>query len=341
MPVGAEMTWSGLEFESHGPFRANDQTSMVLTVRTSPDDTQTTCTVSNFSFLLPPESSLLKLIFGSVEFTQKAGQAPDLKIGNLQVEFEGVLKLLQQVQLEIKKALGTGGKLPTIKSIPDGIRAAYGFSLPSVSAAAFLLRNVTIGIAVEVPFSGRPVTTSLNLATREDPFNLTVLAFGGGGYLDIQIAGTELSRLEMSMNFGAFLAVDFVVASAEVHAFGGVNLTIGPSGSVTFEAFIRIGGSVEILGLVSVAVELLVALTYHELDNRLVGRAKLVIEIDLTLFSESVEIDSGEWVLIGGTAPGRDALPGGVIVSSEDDLLSNEDDLLRAWQEYREAFAPA
>ncbi len=100
------------------------------------------------------------------------------------------------------------------------------------------------------------------------------------------------------------------------------------------EAFIRIGGSIEILGLVSVAVELLVVLTYDEFGNRLVGRAKLVIEIDLTLYSESVEIDSGEWVLIGGTAPVRDVLPVGGI-------LSNEDNVLRAWRKYREAFAPA
>jgi len=49
---------------------------------------------------------------------------------------------------------------------------------------------------------------------------------------------------------------------------------------------------------VSISINLLVTLSYRD-GNRLVGRATIVVEIDLTLYSDSVEIDSGEWVLAG------------------------------------------
>ncbi len=50
----------------------------------------------------------------------------------------------------------------------------------------------------------------------------------------------------------------------------------------------------------SVSVELCIALAYQPATNALVGRATLVLEIDLTLWSDSVELDSGAWVLAGG-----------------------------------------
>jgi hypothetical protein len=38
--------------------------------------------------------------------------------------------------------------------------------------------------------------------------------------------------------------------------------------------------------------------------NRLVGRAKIVVEIDITLYSDSIELDSGDWVIAGGASSG-------------------------------------
>jgi hypothetical protein len=98
---------------------------------------------------------------------------------------------------------------------------------------------------------------------------------------------------------------------------------------VSLTGYLRMGGCVEILGLVSISIELCVALSYRSDRNALVGRATVVIEIDLTLWSDSVELDSGEWVLAGGSG-------GGQRVSF---LAAGEDDGLRRWREYRAAFA--
>jgi hypothetical protein len=69
--------------------------------------------------------------------------------------------------------------------------------------------------------------------------------------------------------------------------FGGVVFTkVGQAIQIT--GYLRIGGMVRVLGLISVSVELTIAMTY--VPNMLTGSAKLVITVDLTFWSTSVEI---------------------------------------------------
>ena len=183
---------------------------------------------------------------------------------------------------------------------------------------------------------------ALGFATRAKPFNLSVLMFGGGGYVDLEFDHTGLSRMEISLQFGASVAVKFLVASGEAHVLGGIRYELVPpkapetESSVVLTGFIRIGGSLDVLGLVSVSVELGATLGYETIGNQLVGRAHAVIEIDLTLFADSVELDSGPWVIAGDDAPaGATPASGAPGVLVADDL----DPYLSEWLEYRRAFA--
>ena len=122
-----------------------------------------------------------------------------------------------------------------------------------------------------------------------------------------------------------------MIASGEVHALGGVRFVLERDGAVTVTGYLRIGGSVEVLGLLTVSIELCLSLTYKSERNALVGRATLVIEIDLTLWSDSVELDSGEWVLAGDEERFQ-ALAGA-------DPAAFADEGLARWRSYRAAFA--
>src|SRR4029077_8462489 len=132
---------------------------------------------------------------------------------------------------------------------------------------------------------------SLAFAARANPFQLAVMMFDGTGYIELELNRDGLKRFEASLEFGAFMAVDFVVASGEVHALGGVRFVLESSGAVTIAGYLRVGGSVEVLGLISVSIELCLTLAYKSEQQALVGRATLVIEIDLTLWSDKVELD--------------------------------------------------
>ncbi len=69
-----------------------------------------------------------------------------------------------------------------------------------------------------MPFLGKSVTVGFNFCTRERPFTLAVMFLGGGGWFLIRLAPDELDVLEVGLEAGASLAVDFGVASGSVSA---------------------------------------------------------------------------------------------------------------------------
>ncbi|NUK75696.1 hypothetical protein HRW22_33080, partial [Streptomyces lunaelactis] len=331
-PPAVTMKWQHVKLCDHPPFHVSDKapenvrapvTELCLEITTSPTGTRTSCTVNDFSLRLPPSGEpLLHLAFRSLTFIQETGREPRLEVNGVSAEFMGLLKLLKDLQEKV--ALGDSAPIVTVSE--QGATAQYAVAVTEVATGGFLLRNIAFRAGVNVPFDGTPVSVTLGFATRENPFNLSVLLFGGGGYIDVRIDKDGLQRLEASLEFGAAFAVDFIVATGEVHALGGVRYAMerGQNGTlVSLTGFIRIGGSVEVLGLVSVSIELRVTLTYNPDRNQMTGRATLVIEIDLILYSDSVEIDSGEWVLAG--KEGAPAL---------------DDSGLTAWIDYRKAFTP-
>lgn len=322
---GATMTWKDLTLKSHGPFRTKDGTSFELTVVRSPALTETRCTIKNFALVLPPGGDLVRLDFAELTFRQRPGQAPDLDVKGFKFSLGGDLGLLKTLQEKID----FGAAAPEVKATPNGMRAGYRLAVPEVTAGVFVMKNIAASVSVEVPFDGEPIVTSLAFASRENPFGLAVSMFGGGGYLIFEIAQEGIRKLEASLDFGASVAIGVGVAKAEVHALGGVRfLLVGSEVKVT--GFLRIGGSVDVLGLVSVSVELRVELSYD--GTVLSGRATAVIHIDVTFWSGSIEIDSGEYVFAGAMA--------GPAVEPHTSIEAQEPSLAD-WQKYRDKFGGA
>ena len=54
-----------------------------------------------------------------------------------------------------------------------------------------------------------------------------------------------------------------------------------------------------LFGLVSVSIEMVIILGYDGADNRLVGRATIVVEVGIAYMHQSVTLDSGDWILAG------------------------------------------
>ena len=99
------------------------------------------------------------------------------------------------------------------------------------------------------------------------------MMFGGGGYVELALDRDGLKRFEASLEFGAFVAVDFVIASGEVHALGGVRFVLERDGAVTVTGYLRIGGSVEVLGL-SDGVDRAVSVTDLQIRTQRAGRPR-------------------------------------------------------------------
>ena len=332
-----KMNWPEQELKPFAPFGSKvvkeeapepPKPTLRLDITTCGPAVSSDCTVTNFSLSFPTVKPLVILNFDKLRYHQESGHEPTLDISGLDVQFSEELDILQSLQ----GAAPLGGKGPTFQVSEKGIVAAYSLPIPDASSGAFVLRNLVFSARVVVPFQGDPVSVAVAFASRAKPFNLSVMMLGGGGYVDVELDGKGLRRLDVALEFGASVAVDFVVASGEAHILGGIRFQLLPDESVELVGFLRIGGSLEVLGLVSVSVELVLTLGYQSRGNKLVGRATLVIEIDLTIYADSVEIDSGEWTIAGGEEPA---------VELATPPRRSTDDFAQMWQQHKGAYEPA
>lgn len=309
-PVGVRFEWKEVPLKAAGIFRPRvsdgaDPTApcdLDLQVRVVGEDSTTAATVRNFALALPPDDTLITLSFRSLQMVQSKGKPPAVHIEGFDFELAGALKLLRELQEEVLGYLTGHNPGVVVRRTPNGIAAGYAFTLPEVSAGVFMMRNMGVSIDVAIPFDDNPVQITLGFARPDNQFVLAVTIFGGGGYFLITMGHSGVQAVDLQLTFGAFVSVSFLVAKGEVHAYGAVQLKLA-NGETTFSATLRLGGSVDVLGIVSVAVELVLQLTYNSQENLLSGRATLVIEVHLLFFSRSVKLDSGEWILAGSRRP--------------------------------------
>lgn len=178
---------------------------------------------------------------------------------------------------------------PYVDISPEGATAGFDLALPNVSIGVFSLENVALGADARVPFLGDAMTVGFHFCSKDAPFRLTVMCIGGGGWLVLRAAPKGLVLLELGLEACASLSVDLGVASGSVSIAVGVYLRLeSEKGLLT--AYFRIRGEVSVLGLVSASITLELALAYRFDTGKLIGRASLVVEVEVLFFSASVEI---------------------------------------------------
>ncbi|MSR56220.1 MAG: hypothetical protein EXS05_00915 [Planctomycetaceae bacterium] len=234
--------------------------------------------------------------FSMFSFTAKSGQKTDVTVSldpEQPVEFRGDLAFIE----ELRKAIPPGlfGDGPSLDITPQGIRAGFSFALPPVSVGVFALKDVSLGAALTLPFiSGKPVF-DFNVSERQHPFLLAVSLFGGGGFFHLQLDTAGIKLLEAAFEFGAAAAIDIGVASGEVHIMAGIYFAMQRKENSTdlaciLSGYLRLGGSLSVLGLIKVSVEFNLSFTYDSVKDKAYGRATLTVQVEVLLFSTSVEL---------------------------------------------------
>jgi hypothetical protein len=202
----------------------------------------------------------------------------------------------------------------------DGVEAGYTLAIPSVGIGVFSLQNINLTAALTLPFIGAPMSMRFAFSEQQDPFLLTVSMFGGGGYLELAVDPGGVQRLAGSLEFGGCFSLNLGVASGGVYLMAGVSFA--REGEVyRFGGYLRCGGAVEVLGLITISVEFFMTLEHLTNPSRLRGAATLKVEIEILFFSQTVNL-TVERQFAGGGDPGFA------------DLMTQKD-----WGEYCEAFA--
>ncbi len=290
------------------------------------------CALTHFDLNLlgDGDAGFIRLEFEKIEFTGDSSFKTDVDVGFSGIHFIGVLSFVEVLRDLIP--LDGFSDPPALTIDEHGIDASFSVALPNIAVGVMSLTNLRLGAGFTVPFIGQPLSVRFFFCTREAPFTLTVTLFGGGGFFGICIDPHGVQKLEASFEFGAAIAIDFGVASGGVHVMAGIYFKMEPN-KASLTGYFRLGGYVDVLGLISASIELYMDLTYVFEEGKCIGHASLTIEVHVLFFSASVTISCERKFAGSSGDPTFSALVGpgdGVVVTP---------DTQYPWREYCEAFA--
>ncbi len=292
------------------------------------------CTLTKVDLRLPPgKDRCIEIPVERIRLLAVAGAKLDVDVVLGTIQFAGPLAFVNELR-ELIPADGFSDP-PALEVTPEGVSSGFSVALPDVAIGIFALQHVSLGARFELPFIGSPPSFSFNFCTRNEPFLLTVSAFGGGGFFLVRLDPEGMQRLEASLEFGASVSMNFGVASGGVHVMAGIYFLLETAGA-KLTGYFRAGGNVSVLGIVSISIELYLGLEYDPDSGKAIGRASLTVEIELCLFSTSVQI-SCERKLAGsaGDPPLTDLLS----PYKDPDDKSGSPRIIDPWADYCRAYA--
>lgn len=275
-------------------FKPNDQRGLHLDVEvtasaSAPPSVDILAEIVDFDLNLigDAETGLMKLKFRRIGFHAGSGTKSEVDVVFGGISFLGPLSFVDRLR-ELIPFDGFSDP-PFVDITPAGIGAGFDLTLPNVSIGVFSLENITLGADARIPFLGDAMSVGFHFCSKDAPFRLTVMCIGGGGWLVLRASPKGLVLLELGLEACASLSVDLGVASGSVSIAVGVYLRLeGTTGMLA--AYFRIRGEVEVLGLISASITLELSLAYQFNTGKLIGRASLVVDVEVLFFSASVEI---------------------------------------------------
>ena len=157
-------------------------------------------------------------------------------------------------------------------------------TLPPAAVGVFSLENIKLAAGLDLPLlTGKP-QVDFSFAERAHPFLLTVSLLGGGGFLHVQLDTEGMKLLEAAFEFGANASINLGVASGGVHIMAGIYFSMqveAGSTKATLQGYLRMGGELSVLGIISMSLEFLLSFTYDfrpqgerpcDVDRRCEGR---------------------------------------------------------------------
>ena len=313
-------------FEWHPPLESLSLAALSLTFTNSTLDLKVKITAQLATPPVPPVSELhgkvgsfdlsfaglIALHFNSMTFDSVTGQKPNidvtLKKNPVPVEFLGELAFVNALRdlipsggfspasavpsaALVAAAAPVPANGPFLEVTPSQIIAGFALAVPSVGIGVFSLENIRLSAALTLPLEDKPVGFAFNFGERDHKFLLTVDLLAGGGFLAIELSSQGVQRLEFAVEFGANVALNLFVASGSAHVLAGVHLAFTQSEGKSFIAYLRAGGELTVLGLVSISVDFYLALGYRTgPPDDLYGIASLTVEVSVAFISKSVTL---------------------------------------------------
>lgn len=234
-------------------------------------------------------AGIARLIIAELSFRSEPGKKPDLSAEGVDLEFMGPLTFVNT----LRNILPRDGfsDPPYVDVTPQGIKAGYTLGIPTVGVGVFSLQNIAISAGLSVPFGDEPASVSFALSERHHPFTVTVAIFGGGGFFGLVVSASRVEQVEAAIEFGGNVSLNLGVASGGVFVMAGIYFKLTAT-TLTLTGYLRCGGHLSILGLISLSLEFYLGLTYREKNggSEVWGQATLKVAVKVLFFSASVSL---------------------------------------------------
>jgi hypothetical protein len=232
---------------------------------------------------------VVRINFDEFRFASGTGRATSVDValaGANPFEFKGALEFVRKISEIIPPGI-FGANGPRIILRPDAIEVGFALPLPPAAFGVFSIRNIAISTSLTLPFlTGRP-SLAFALSSREKPFQIAVLILGGGGFVRVELDTEGVRGVEVMFEFGGMFALDVGVASGSVHILAGIYIGLkGDASELT--GYVRVGGEVTALAIVSVSIEFMLSLSYFPGPKIAKGVAKVSISVRVAFVSVSV-----------------------------------------------------
>ncbi|MFM8319980.1 MAG: hypothetical protein ACKOC5_03610 [Chloroflexota bacterium] len=261
--------------------------------------------LENFSLTF---GEVLRAGFRALEFRSGTGQKSQLTpiIDPDDFEFTGPLAFLDVLRKAIP--LDQFVDPPYIEVDESQAIVGYSLPLPDVPMGMFALQNLLLDSKIILPFETGSVQMWFEFGKRSRPFTVTVSLIAGGGFFSIAVSPERVIGVEAMLEFGGNLALDLVVASGSVQIMAGIHFlwiepADGTAGKTEVGGYLRIAGSLSVLGLIHISITLTMELHYRFEDQVVWSQATLVVEVEVLFFSTDAEISIYREFRSGGQKP--------------------------------------
>lgn len=230
---------------------------------------------------------VLTVTFEKLTFVAEKGKKIDVSAAGVDVLFTGPLSFVNELRNILPPSGFSDG--PSITVTPEGVTVGYSLGIPNVGIGIFSLENIALSSRLSLPFVDKPAGVRFAVSERQHPFLVTVSLFAGGGFFALAVSTRGIEQIEASIEFGGNFSLNLGVASGGVHILAGIYFNMVGS-DVKLTGYVRCGGEVEVLGLISISVEFYLGLTYDIGDQKVWGQATLHVSVKVAFFSASVSL---------------------------------------------------
>jgi hypothetical protein len=231
----------------------------------------------------------MQLSFRSLTFRAEQGKKLDVSAQGVDLVFQGPLKFVNTLK-NILPANGFSDP-PSLSVTAEGVRAGFVLGIPSVGVGVFSLQNLSLTAGLSLPFVDKPAGVRFGISERHHPFLVTVALFGGGGFFSMALNAKGIEQIEAAIEFGASINLNLGIASGGVYVMAGIYFAMAGK-DVKLTGYLRCGGYLSVLGLISISLEFYLAFTYRSKGSggEVWGQASLTVCVKVACFSKSVTL---------------------------------------------------